>query len=96
MDVSLYISMGDWEKALDTVDSAIVNLEGISGIPMKLSEIESIRVFPDVGSTVPRFEVVSSESDGMGVDGAGECADRGFFELDLGVSARNAKPAKRL
>lgn len=49
MDISLYISMGDLEKALDTVDSAIVNLEGIAGIPMKLSEIDSIRVFPDVG-----------------------------------------------
>ena len=55
VDVSLYISMGDLEKALDTVDSAIVNLEGISGIPMKLSDIESIRVFPDVVSTFPLF-----------------------------------------
>lgn len=53
--MSLYISMGDMEKALDTVDAAIVNLEGIAAIPMKLAEIDSIRVFPDVGSTIPRL-----------------------------------------
>ena len=52
MDISLFISMGDFEKALDTVDTAIVNLEGILAIPMQLTEINSVRVFPEVGLIV--------------------------------------------
>lgn len=52
MDISLFVSMGDFEKALDTVDIAIVNLQGILAIPMQLTEINSVRVFPEVGLIV--------------------------------------------
>lgn len=47
-EINLYISMNDYEKALDIIDQGITNLQRLSLIPMRLEGIQSLSVFPEV------------------------------------------------
>lgn len=47
-EINLYISMNDYDKALDLIDQGITNLNRLSLIPRRLDGIQSLSVFPEV------------------------------------------------
>ena len=47
-EINLYISMNDFEKALDLIDQGITNLYRLSLIPKRLEGIQSVSIFPEV------------------------------------------------
>lgn len=47
-DIAIYLSMGDFGKAIDVIDRCFVNLRKIEAIPQNLDSIASVRQFPEV------------------------------------------------
>ena len=47
-EITIYLSMSDYGKALDVLDQALVNLRRLRLIPQNLEAIVSIRSFPEV------------------------------------------------
>ena len=47
-DIAIYLSMGDFGKAIDVIDRCFVDLRKIEAIPQNLGSIASVRQFPEV------------------------------------------------
>ena len=47
-DITIYLSMNDYGKALDLVDQTLVNLQRIAMIPQNTKAIATVRSFPEV------------------------------------------------
>lgn len=67
-EITIYLSMSDYGKALDVLDQALVNLRQLLLIPQNLEAIVSIRSFPEVSISNVFYCLVATESNGIHFD----------------------------